>query len=344
MRNRYLLIGPYPHGHPNQIGGSTILFKGFVEYMETRKLDFHHLSITRYQGPFKRLVNLIRVLFQAIWWIPASRMIVVNVNRRGLLYLAPLLMAYARVWGRSMSLRMFGGDTDELDQSAQGLRKRLLDVLWKRSACLFFETQREVDYFSGRNANCHWFPNCRNVPLQFHPRNFKKRFVYISQIKKDKGIELLIEVFKALGPEYSLEVYGPILESELEWIRDSHWYKGVLSFDEVYDALNRNDVLVLPSFHPGEGYPGILIEAYFMSVPVITTRWRSIPDIVDQGRSGVLIEPRSVDSLKQAITNLNQDQYAILNRGAFEMSRSFQSDNIHERVIQHLKSTDKNKS
>jgi glycosyltransferase involved in cell wall biosynthesis len=219
----------------------------------------------------------------------------------------------------------------------------VLEDLWKRSACLFFETQREVDYFRKRNANCFWFPNCRNIPLQFHPRKFERRFVYISQIKKDKGIELLLELFEELWPDYRLEVYGPVIEPELGWIRDTHWYKGVLSFDEVYEALDANDVLVLPSFHPGEGYPGILIEAYFMSVPIITTKWRSIPDIVDQGRSGILVEPRSADSLKQAIMELNPENYAILNRGAFEMTRLFQSDAIHERVLQYLESTYKGK-
>src|SRR6185369_923370 len=83
-------------------------------------------------------------------------------------------------------------------------------------------------------------------------------------------------------------------------------YRGFLSHADVNRKLWEYDCLVLPTFHPGEGYPGVIAEAFAHGLPVIATRWLAIPEIVDE-RCGILIEPGNVRELLAAMKTLHRD-------------------------------------
>ena len=52
----------------------------------------------------------------------------------------------------------------------------------------------------------------------------------------------------------------------------------------------------------------MIAEAFAHAIPVITTRWMAIPEIVDE-TCGVLIEPRDTQGFVGAVTSLNQDRH-----------------------------------
>jgi glycosyltransferase involved in cell wall biosynthesis len=78
-------------------------------------------------------------------------------------------------------------------------------------------------------------------------------------------------------------------------------------------VLERADVFVLPSY--AEGLPYALLESMAAGVPAIATRVGAIPDLVDDGVSGVLIEPRSARTLAAAICRLAGDRGALERMG-----------------------------
>lgn len=62
--------------------------------------------------------------------------------------------------------------------------------------------------------------------------------------------------------------------------------------DEKWEAFANADVFVFPSFYRSENFPLVLIEALACGLPVVATRWRGIPSIIEDGVSGLLVEPR----------------------------------------------------
>src|SRR5581483_12011893 len=58
---------------------------------------------------------------------------------------------------------------------------------------------------------------------------------------------------------------------------------------DVMALLDATDVLIHPSF--ADAFPTSLIEAGAASVPVVATRVGGIPEIVESGRTGTLLEP-----------------------------------------------------
>jgi len=82
------------------------------------------------------------------------------------------------------------------------------------------------------------------------------------------------------------------------------------------ETIQKYDVLILPTFYQGEGYPGVIIEAYSLGLPVITTNWKAIPEIVENRKTGLLIEPRSTAALVDAMKSFNKYNYKDFSKNA----------------------------
>ncbi|MEI9998455.1 MAG: glycosyltransferase [Verrucomicrobiota bacterium] len=76
---------------------------------------------------------------------------------------------------------------------------------------------------------------------------------------------------------------------------------------DVPNVLASLDVLVLPSF-AHEGIPQIILQAQAMLRPVVATRIGGIPEVVKDGVTGLLIEPRDAAALAQKVALLLEDE------------------------------------
>ena len=76
--------------------------------------------------------------------------------------------------------------------------------------------------------------------------------------------------------------------------------------EDVSSILSIADAFVLPTL--GEGFGLVILEAMAHSLPVISTTTMAIPEIVVEGETGLLVEPKSVDELAQAMKRLIDDR------------------------------------
>jgi glycosyltransferase involved in cell wall biosynthesis len=80
---------------------------------------------------------------------------------------------------------------------------------------------------------------------------------------------------------------------------------GALDQDAVREHYLNSDAFCLPSF--AEGVPVVLMEAMAAGLPVVTTRIAGIPELVTDGRDGLLVAPGRADRLADALTALADD-------------------------------------
>jgi len=73
------------------------------------------------------------------------------------------------------------------------------------------------------------------------------------------------------------------------------------------------DIFAMPSIHEEFGVSAV--EAQAMEVPVVATRVGGIPEVVEDGMTGVLVEPRNVEQLAQAIIRLLENPELRLEMG-----------------------------
>ena len=80
---------------------------------------------------------------------------------------------------------------------------------------------------------------------------------------------------------------------------------GSVGQDDIRDRYLDADVFCLPSF--AEGIPVVLMEAMALGRPVVTTRIAGIPELVEDGVSGLLVAPGHVEELVEALEALATD-------------------------------------
>ena len=83
-------------------------------------------------------------------------------------------------------------------------------------------------------------------------------------------------------------------------------------------------VVVLPSYMAGEMFPLCLIEGMALGLPAIGTRWSGIPEIIVDGESGIVVEPRDEVELARAIERYLTEPalYQRASRNAFARVQS----------------------
>lgn len=135
------------------------------------------------------------------------------------------------------------------------------------------------------------------------------RLVCVARLSEQKGHLLLVEAASKLAREgmaFELILAGdgpmrPAIETAIarHGLRDRIRLAGVMSADEVREAIVGSRALVLPSF--AEGLPVVVMEALALGRPVVTTAIAGIPELVQSGVTGWLIPAGSVEALVTAM-------------------------------------------
>jgi glycosyltransferase involved in cell wall biosynthesis len=133
-----------------------------------------------------------------------------------------------------------------------------------------------------------------------------------------KGVGELLEVFgeiRAFEPALMLAYLGRGSEdghlknraAELG-IASSVLVAGAKPHNEVATWLAACDIVVHPSKRVAEGLPNALVEAGAASRAVVASRTAGIPEVIEDGTTGLLVEPENYTELKQAILSLVRDE------------------------------------
>ena len=342
MTNKFiLLIGGIPYQNRSEtIGGTTILMKNLIDYCNDNHIPYRHLSTNRFYGKYSGIKNYVGYLYLSLKNIGQSHSVVVNVSSyKGSIFVYFPIFLLCKLFHRKVYFRMFGGTFQNYFNSSKLVSAIVSFELRHSSGCIF-ETKQLVSFFSDLGFNPFWLPNVRKPVLCDSHKTYSKRFVFISQVKESKGIDIILQASKTLDEDFIIDIYGPILDSKysLEYFKDYNVnYRGVLSPDEVIKTLHSYDVLLLPTFWKGEGYPGIIIEAMSIGIPSISTKWSAIPEIVVDKFNGLLIQPHSSDELADAMRYLNFENYLSFSENARHFyNENLNSDIINEKLINFI--------
>ena len=169
---------------------------------------------------------------------------------------------------------------------------------------------------------------------------------YTGRIDKSKGVDLLlaaaIPLMKQM-PELHLLIVGdgPALNELIEKVSSEEVKERITFAGYVADIssyYSGMDLYVFPSHW--EGVPYAILEAMRAGLPVISTNVGGIPEVVRDGKEGILIPPNNVELLRNEIQRMISDPekrslYASNARNRYK--KVFSIDKMHEDFLKVLK-------
>lgn len=162
--------------------------------------------------------------------------------------------------------------------------------------------------------------------ISFLSRNEARVQLGLPQSKKIIGT--IANFYPTKGLEYLIEAAAKINREDVVWciigdgtgrpaleklIKNHDLTEKVLLIgrqEPAVEYLNAFDLFVLPSVK--EGFPWAVLEAMAAKLPVIATRVGAVPEIIENGVSGHIVEPRNSDQIaEQVIALLDNNSRAI---------------------------------
>lgn len=306
LLRKVLFIGPHLAGK----GGIASVLAAYRRNLP----EFHMLATNSVRGTLPGLVNFARTLAA----LPLARLRgfrVLDVHgasgkswRR-----KSLIVRLGRMLGYRVVYHMHGGGFRRfVEQVGVGTVRPVLAAC-QRTVFLTGEWKRYADttFNLGNTAVLNNIVDTPAIGRDVHaPEPGPEfRFIYLGWFTEEKGVFDLLDVVSAhadyfrgrarlvLCGRYNEDrVRGAIAAGGVSDIVD---FRGWVEGDSKDRALRESHVTVLPSYF--EGLPVSLLESMTYAMPVIATRVGGIPEIVDDGVNGLLVEPGDKDALFEAM-------------------------------------------
>ena len=159
-------------------------------------------------------------------------------------------------------------------------------------------------------SNTVYVPNFKRI--SYIPEKGEKdsilRFVFISRINPHKGCNYILSAARRLNGKYQnrylIDFYGDVAPEYPDFLDQVNSipnvnYKGYLDMldNRNYNVLAQYDAMLFPTYWDGEGFPGVVVDAFVAGLPVIASDWHLNKEIVKDGETGFIIKPQDEDSL-----------------------------------------------
>jgi len=194
------------------------------------------------------------------------------------------------------------------------------------------------------------FHQLQSIPFDFKSKhNLKERLIlFVGRFDKLKGIDLLLKSFSQVcSNDKFAEVFLVILGSNFgfkdemfKMIKELKIENKLIvienpSREEVISAYHACEFLVLPS--RWELSPLTPLEGFACKKPVISMNTSGIPYVIEDGKTGILVEPENIDDLTKSIINLLKDKQKSKELGiaGFEMVKNkFNLEKMTNSILQ----------
>ncbi len=148
-------------------------------------------------------------------------------------------------------------------------------------------------------------PSRVEVLEQFPQLKNKLVFGFVGRINKDKGIGELLDAFIRVENKYenvALLLIGGMDGDCSSYMQYFAEHPNIISMGRTNDVpkyISALDILVHPSYR--EGFSMVIQQAMAMEIPVVTTNIPGPSEVIEKDVTGVLAEPRDVDTLYDAM-------------------------------------------
>lgn len=284
-----------------------------------------------YNGSFVKSIPLVfkvcaKILFGQDKSVLAYQL---HMSYNGSFFRAFLIALCVRLVGKKYIAHIHGSQFQKFCNEANFFTKKMIFAFFLNAGGIIAITEDMKSFFWNffkKELPVYVIPNpCIGIAESMPERRLNNtvvRIVFSGQYGPRKGVYDLLRAFDkgVFRLPVELHLFG---NGEIEKVRQmattlekskSVFVSGWRAHDEYLEKLGEYDFLVLPSY--AETFGMSLVEAMGQGLPVVSTFSGGIPNVVDNGKSGILIQAGDIKALTSALETMVDNPELRLKMGA----------------------------
>lgn len=235
----------------------------------------------------------------------------------------------------------FGRETGRLSRAVTEFTELLLSKLTHRIVCISKSEQvdaRRVGIAAKRLVLVHNGISRQRPTLDKRAaswRSEKIKVLFIGRLDRQKGYDLLIEAARALGDKLDVRLIGASVVSKFRRsdLPANVSLLGWMDRNQIEAELDQADMVAIPS--RWEAFGLVAIEAMRAAKPIIAFRIGALPEIVEDGTTGVLCDEVSPEKLAEGFTRAARLDLPAVGRAGYErFTRLYDIEQTHRNLSQ----------
>ncbi|BDA53969.1 glycosyltransferase family 4 protein [Raoultella ornithinolytica] len=165
-----------------------------------------------------------------------------------------------------------------------------------------FEYQQAIKYGVSREKlkiiyNGVSFDNVKAHHVMRMTNNNKINILFVGRFDRQKGYDFLIEIIKRVDKDrFVFNIVGDSVHDNVDKIfSENVVYHGWKKKDELRDYFLNNDFLLMPS--RWESFGLVAVEAQINGLPVLANNTSSLPEVVSNNKTGILLDFTNIASV-----------------------------------------------
>ena len=320
--------------------------RGGVAAVESAYKSFIHpfnfISTVCDGSKLRKILILIIAIFKFVFFLLFKECKIVHVHgaSNASFWRKRIFINIAKVFGKKIVYHIHGGGFEKFTNNHEKSVRKTLN----KCDCIVALSEYWKDYFT-QTLDCKSVFVIKNViPAPQIDRKPHKKFVllFMGLLVKEKGIYDLVEILGEYKNEYkdNLELIiggngnDKILNEAIvsRNVESFVHYVGWVSGQKKNDLFNTADAYILPSYI--EGVPISILEAMSYGLPIISTRVGGIPEIVSEGKNGLLFDAGDKKSMKECIDIMleNKDMRTAMGENSSKMCKEHLPDHVSNQL------------
>lgn len=235
----------------------------------------------------------------------------------------------------------FGRETSRLSRAVTEFTEVVLSKLTHRIVCISESEQvdaRRVGIAAKRLVLVHNGISKQRPALNTRAapwRSEKIKVLFIGRLDRQKGYDLLIEAARALGDKLDVRLIGASVVSKFRSgdLPSNVSLLGWMDRNQIEAELDQADMVAIPS--RWEAFGLVAIEAMRAAKPIIAFRIGALPEIVEDGTTGVLCDEVSPEKLVEGFKRATRLDLPAVGRAGYErFTRLYDIEQTHRNLSQ----------
>jgi len=238
-------------------------------------------------------------------------------NKKIAFYRDIIIIPIIKLLGCKIIYHFHSGGINDLYKSLNYVEKKIFKLLYfypLTTISLLPSLVSEINFLNSK----HNFIIPAGIPDNFQDVNKSKKspikILFLSNLISSKGVyESICALKQLVDDSYKVEfdfvgewADDKFKEKTIDFIKKNNIenyvnFRGTKIGSEKYQLLGEADIFCYPTYYELENQPAVLLEAMMYKLPIITTNWRAIPDIVTDGVEGFLVPVKTPNEIAAKI-------------------------------------------